>query len=82
MDRGAWQTVVHGVAKELGMTEALSTARSVQFSLIAQSCPFVPAVCILSIPVPLAFLPVTLSFPPFLLGELCCLGKRGVVLIP
>ena len=39
MDRGAWQTVVHGVAKELGMTEALSTARSVQFSLIAQSCP-------------------------------------------
>ena len=22
-----------------------------------------------------AFLPVTLSFPPFLLGELCCLGK-------
>jgi len=24
---------------------------------------------------PLAFLPVTLSFPSFLLGELCCLGK-------
>ena len=24
---------------------------------------------------PLAFLPVTLSFPRFLLGELCCLGK-------
>ena len=67
MDRGAWQTVVHGVAKELGMTEALSTARSVQFSLIAQSCPFVPAVCILSIPVsqlaPLAF--PCLSFSTF-----------------
>ena len=28
MDRGAWQTVVHGFAKELGMTEALSTAIS------------------------------------------------------
>ena len=26
---------------------------------------------------PLAFLPVTLSFPPFLLGELCCQGKRA-----
>ena len=24
----------------------------------------------------------TLSFPPFLLGELCCLGKRGIVLVP
>ena len=31
---------------------------------------------------PLAFLPGTLSSPPFLLGELCCLGKRGFVLIP
>ena len=34
---------------------------------------------------PLAFLPVTLSFPPFLLGGFCCLGKgtseliRGIV---
>ena len=27
---------------------------------------------------PLAFLPITLSFSPFLLGELCCLGKGAL----
>ena len=31
MDRGAWQTVVHGVARELDVTEA-TEQRSVQFN--------------------------------------------------
>ena len=50
MDRGAWQTTVHGVTKELDMTEHTHTHTHTYILILKLGCPFFDAelfVCLL-----------------------------------
>ena len=51
MDRGAWQTTVHGVTKELDMTEHTHTHTHTHTLILKLGCPFFDAelfVCLLT----------------------------------